>query len=103
GIGGLEGVTSSGPYVEGHLPARPVMPGVIVIEALAQAAGILCFVTAGVIPDADTRFYFVGIDKARFRRPVVPGDQLVLTAQFERALKGIWKVSTAAFVGDQEV
>ena len=56
------------------------MPGVMIIEALAQAAGILCFVTAGVIPDHNTRFYFVGIDKARFRRPVVPGDQLMLTA-----------------------
>jgi len=102
-IRALKNVTYNEPYFQGHFPSRPVMPGVIIIEALAQAAGILCFVTAGVIPDADTRFYFVGIDKARFRRPVVPGDQLVLTAQFERALKGIWKVSTAAFVGDQEV
>ena len=102
-IRALKNVTYNEPYFQGHFPARPVMPGVIISEALAQAAGILCFVTAGVIPDADTRFYFVGIDKARFRRPVVPGDQLVLTAQFERALKGIWKVSTAAFVGDQEV
>src|ERR1700756_1344287 len=91
------------PYFPGHFPSRPVMPGVIIIEALAQAAGILCFVTEGVIPDHTTRFYFVGIDKARFRRPVVPGDQLVLTAQLERSLKGIWKFSTVALVGDQEV
>jgi 3-hydroxyacyl-[acyl-carrier-protein] dehydratase len=79
------------------------MPGVLVIEALAQAAGILCFVTADVIPDHNTRFYLVGIDAARFRRPVVPGDQLLLTAQLQRSLKGIWRFSTVALVGEQEV
>ena len=79
------------------------MPGVMIIEALAQAAGILCFVTANVIPDDSTRFYFVGIDKARFRKPVVPGDQLLLTAQVERSLKGIWRFSTVALVEDREV
>src|SRR5207302_433013 len=68
-IRALKNVTYNEPYFQGHFPSRPVMPGVIIIEALAQAAGILCFVTAGVIPDAETRFYFVGIDKARFRRP----------------------------------
>ena len=62
------------------------MPGVMIIEALAQAAGILAFVTAGVVPDDDTRFYFVGIDKARFRKPVEPGDQLILTATARAAL-----------------
>ena len=102
-IRALKNVTYNEPYFPGHFPSRPVMPGVIIIEALAQAAGILCFVTEGVIPDHTTRFYFVGIDKARFRRPVVPGDQLVLTAQLERSLKGIWKFSTVALVGDQEV
>ncbi|HEX4647276.1 MAG TPA: 3-hydroxyacyl-ACP dehydratase FabZ [Steroidobacteraceae bacterium] len=102
-IRALKNVTYNEPYFPGHFPARPVMPGVIIIEALAQAAGILCFVTEGVIPDDDTRFYFVGIDKARFRRPVVPGDQLILTAQLERSLKGIWKFSTVGLVGDQEV
>ena len=79
------------------------MPGVMIIEALAQAAGILTFVSAGVVPTRETKFYFVGIDKARFRKPVEPGDQLVLTAQLERSLKGIWKFSTVAFVGDTEV
>lgn len=79
------------------------MPGVMILEALAQAAGILAFVTVGVVPDENTRFYFVGIDNARFRRPVQPGDQLILTAKFERSFKGIWKFSTAAFVGDDEV
>ena len=99
----LKNVTFNEPYFPGHFPHRPVMPGVIIIEAMAQAAGILCFVTANVIPDAKTRFYFVGIDKARFRRPVVPGDQLVLTAQLQRTLKGIWRYSTAASVGEHEV
>jgi 3-hydroxyacyl-[acyl-carrier-protein] dehydratase len=102
-IRALKNVTYNEPYFRGHFPSRPVMPGVIIIEALAQAAGILCFVSEGVIPDDDTRFYFVGIDKARFRRPVVPGDQLTLTAQLERSLKGIWKFSTVALVGDSEV
>jgi len=102
-IRALKNVTYNEPFFPGHFPGRPVMPGVMIIEALAQAAGILCFVTADVIPDHSTRFYFVGIDKARFRRPVVPGDQVVLTAQLQRSLKGIWRFSTAALVADQEV
>jgi len=102
-IRALKNVTYNEPYFPGHFPTRPVMPGVIIIEALAQAAGILCFVTANVIPDERTRFYFVGIDKARFRRPVVPGDQLLLSAQLERSLKGIWKFATAASVDGHEV
>ena len=102
-IRALKNVTYNEPYFPGHFPGRPVMPGVIIIEAMAQTAGILCFVTANVIPDAKTRFFFVGIDKARFRRPVVPGDQLILTAQLRRTLKGIWCYSTAAAVGEHEV
>lgn len=102
-IRALKNVTYNEPYFPGHFPGRPVMPGVMIIEALAQAAGILAFVTAGVVPDHQTKFYFVGIDKARFRKPVEPGDQLVLSAQLERALKGIWRFSTTATVGDVEV
>jgi 3-hydroxyacyl-[acyl-carrier-protein] dehydratase len=102
-IRALKNVTYNEPYFPGHFPGRPVMPGVIIIEAMAQAAGILCFVTANVIPDAKTRFFFVGIDKARFRRPVVPGDQVILTAQLQRTLRGIWRFSTAASVGEHEV
>jgi 3-hydroxyacyl-[acyl-carrier-protein] dehydratase len=102
-IRALKNVTYNEPFFPGHFPGRPVMPGVMIIEALAQAAGILCFVTGDVIPDHTTRFYFVGIDNARFRRPVVPGDQLLLTAQLERSLRGIWCFSTVALVGDQEV
>ena len=102
-IRAIKNVTYNEPFFPGHFPHRPVMPGVMIIEALAQAAGILCFVTANVIPDEETRFYFVGIDDARFRKPVVPGDQLVLTAKFERTVRGIWKFSTVAWVGDKEV
>ncbi|MGB6606066.1 MAG: 3-hydroxyacyl-ACP dehydratase FabZ [Steroidobacteraceae bacterium] len=102
-IRALKNVSYNEPYFPGHFPHRPVMPGVMIIEALAQAAGILCFLTAGVKPDDSTRFYFVGIDNARFRRPVVPGDQLILTAQVQRSLKGIWKFATAALVEGQEV
>jgi 3-hydroxyacyl-[acyl-carrier-protein] dehydratase len=101
-IRALKNVTYNEPFFPGHFPHRPVMPGVMIIEALAQTAGILAFVTAGVVPDEDTRFFFVGIDKARFRRPVEPGDQLILTARLERSLKGIWKFSTTALVGDDE-
>jgi 3-hydroxyacyl-[acyl-carrier-protein] dehydratase len=102
-IRALKNVSVNEPFFPGHFPRHPVMPGVLIIEALAQAAGILCFVTANVIPDDSTRFYFVGIDKARFRKPVVPGDQLLLTAQVERSLKGIWRFSTSALVEDREV
>src|SRR3989440_10364317 len=102
-IRALKNVTYNEPFFPGHFPARPVMPGVMIIEALAQAAGILAFVSANVVPNEQSRFYFVGIDKARFRKPVEPGDQLVLTAQMERALKGIWRFSTIALGGDSEV
>src|SRR5277367_4706923 len=100
-ITALKNVTYNEPFFPGHFPGRPVMPGVMIIEALAQTAGILCFVTAGIYPDENTLFYFVGIDKARFRRPVVPGDQLILEAQVERVMRGIWCFSTRALVAEQ--
>jgi 3-hydroxyacyl-[acyl-carrier-protein] dehydratase len=102
-IRALKNVTINEPFFPGHFPHRPVMPGVLILEALAQAAGILTFVTAGVYPDENTRFYLVGIDKARFRRPVEPGDQLILTASLERTMRNIWKLSTVAYVGEAEV
>ena len=101
-IRALKNVTINEPFFQGHFPQRPVMPGVIIIEALAQAAGILTFVTADAFPNEKTVFYFVGIDKARFRRPVEPGDQLTLSATLERTLRGIWKMATVATVGDAE-
>lgn len=98
----LKNVTINEPFFPGHFPHRPVMPGVMILEALAQAAGVLAFRTAGVIPDESTRFYFVGIDGARFRRPVVPGDQLILNAKLERIMRGIWKFKTWAEVDGVE-
>jgi 3-hydroxyacyl-[acyl-carrier-protein] dehydratase len=102
-IHAYKNVTVNEPFFPGHFPGRPTMPGVMILEALAQAAGILAFRTAGVVPDDKSRFYFVGIDGARFRRPVVPGDQLVLKATFDRAMRGIWKFTTVAEVDGQEV
>lgn len=102
-IHALKNVTFNEPFFPGHFPHRPVMPGVMIIEALAQAAGILAFVTAGVIPDTETRFYFVAIDHARFRKPVQPGDQLSLKVTFKRAFKGIWKFNCIAEVDNLEV
>ena len=102
-IRALKNVTYNEPFFPGHFPRRPVMPGVIIVEALAQAAGILAFATAGIVPDENTRFYFVGIDNARFRKPVLPGDQIVLGAKLGRSLRGIWKFSTVATVGEVEV
>ena len=97
-IEAIKDVTVNEPFFPGHFPGRPVMPGVMILEALAQAAGILAFKTAGVVPDENSRFFFVGIDKARFRRPVEPGDRLVLKATLERAIRGIWKFETVAEV-----
>ncbi len=99
----LKNVTYNEPFFPGHFPHRPVMPGVLIIEALAQAAGILAFKTVNVVPDLNTRFYFVAIDNARFRKPVEPGDQLMLKVTLKRAFKGIWKFDAVAEVDGKEV
>ena len=96
----LKNVTMNEPYFVGHFPHRPVMPGVIMLEALAQAAAILAFDNIGVLPDDNTVFYFAGVDSARFKRPVEPGDQLMLHATLERSRAGIVKFSAHAKVGD---
>jgi 3-hydroxyacyl-[acyl-carrier-protein] dehydratase len=101
-IRALKNVTFNEPFFTGHFPERPVMPGVMILEALAQAAGILTYNTLRKVPNHNTRFYFAGIDGCRFRRPVEPGDQLILTAKVVRNMKGIWKLSTAAYVGEAE-
>jgi 3-hydroxyacyl-[acyl-carrier-protein] dehydratase len=99
----LKNVTMNEEFFAGHFPGRPVMPGVLILEAMAQTAGILTFVTAGIYPDESVRFYFAGIDKARFRRPVVPGDQVKFTATLERRIRTIWKYSISATVDGEEV
>ncbi len=97
----IKNVTMNEPHFPGHFPHHPVMPGVLIIEALAQAAGLLAFRTSDKEPGPDTVIYFVGIDNARFKRPVVPGDQLRLEAEITRNMRGIWKFSARARVGDQ--
>jgi len=99
----LKNVTMNEPFFAGHFPGRPVMPGVLILEAMAQTAGILTFVTAGVYPDENVKFYFAGIDNARFRRPVMPGDQVLLSATLQRRIRTIWKYGTVATVDGNEV
>jgi 3-hydroxyacyl-[acyl-carrier-protein] dehydratase len=98
-LSAIKNVTINEPFFQGHFPHRPVMPGVIILEALAQATGLLAFATVGSTPDDNTLYYFVGIDKARFRKPVEPGDQLRLEVTLVRHLKRVWKFSTQAYVG----
>jgi 3-hydroxyacyl-[acyl-carrier-protein] dehydratase len=97
-IKALKNVTINEPFFVGHFPHRPVMPGVLMLEALAQAAAILGFETYDVVPDDKTIYYFAGIDGARFKRPVEPGDQLILESSLERAKSGIFKYRTRASV-----
>jgi 3-hydroxyacyl-[acyl-carrier-protein] dehydratase len=97
----LKNVTINEPYFVGHFPHMPVMPGVLQIEALAQAAGILSFQTMGRVSDDRSVYYFVGIDGARFKRPVVPGDQLRLEVSITRVARSIWKYAGRATVDGQ--
>ena len=103
-IKAIKNVTINEPFFSGHFPRRPVMPGVLMVEALAQAAALLSLESVGEQLDDDTVVYFVGIDGARFKRPVEPGDQLVLEAWMERAKAGIYKYKVRASVdGDTAV
>ncbi len=97
-IKALKNVSVNEPFFTGHFPSRPVMPGVLMLEALAQAAGLLSFDMLGVAPDENTVFYFVGIDNARFKRPVEPGDQLILEVELDRIKGGIYKFKGVARV-----
>lgn len=97
-IKALKNVSINEPQFLGHFPHRPVMPGVLMLEALAQAAALLAFDTQGVTPDDKTVYYFAGIDGARFKRPVEPGDQLVLDVELERMRAGIFKFKARASV-----
>jgi 3-hydroxyacyl-[acyl-carrier-protein] dehydratase len=99
----LKNVSINEPFFVGHFPHHPVMPGVLVIEAMAQAAAILTFKTIGHKQDDQSVYYFVGIDEARFKRPVGPGDQLRLEVSIERSVRGMWKFSAEARVGDAVV
>jgi len=100
-IKALKNVTINEPYFVGHFPHRPVMPGVLMLEALAQTAALLSFETMGLQLDDDVVYYFAGIDRARFKRPVEPGDQLTLEIELERTRAGISKYKGRAKVGEE--
>lgn len=95
---GYKNVTYNEPYFTGHFPHRAVMPGVLILEALAQATGILAFRTSGKVPDNNSLYYFVGIDGARFKQPVVPGDQLKLEVDVVKTKRGVWWFNGVASV-----
>ena len=90
-ITAIKNVTVNEEFFNGHFPHKPVMPGVLMVEALAQTAAILSFMTMGVKPDENSVVYFVGIDGVRFKRPVEPGDQLKMDVEILRTSRGIWK------------
>lgn len=100
-IKAVKNVTINEPFFTGHFPHRPVMPGVLMLEALAQAAALLSFNALDAVPDDNTVYYFAGIDGARFKRPVEPGDQLILEVAIDRMKAGIFKFKARALVGDE--
>ena len=97
-IRALKNVSVNEPYFLGHFPHRPVMPGVLMLEALAQEAALLAYEASGTTPDENSIYYFAGIDGARFKRPVEPGDQLILDVVLDRAKAGIFKFTAKASV-----
>lgn len=96
----VKNVTINEPFFPGHFSYYPVMPGVLVVEAMAQAAAVLSFKTMGSKPSDDSVYFFAGIDNVRFKRPVSPGDQLILKVSIDRIMRGIWKYKGQALVDD---
>ncbi|MDH2915959.1 MAG: 3-hydroxyacyl-ACP dehydratase FabZ [Gallionella sp.] len=97
----LKNVTINEPFFPGHYPHHPVMPGVLVIEAMAQASALLSFKSMGTKPDTNSVYYFVGIDNARFKRPVTPGDQLIFRMEITMNRRGMFKFKGTAEVDGQ--
>ncbi|MBI3713148.1 MAG: 3-hydroxyacyl-ACP dehydratase FabZ [Burkholderiales bacterium] len=97
-ITAIKNVTANEEFFNGHFPNKPVMPGVLMVEAMAQTAAILSFLTMGQKPDENTLVYFAGIDNVRFKRPVGPGDQLKMDVEILRVARGIWKYKAVATV-----
>lgn len=97
----LKNVSMNEAFFAGHFPARPVMPGVLILEAMAQAGGVLAYKSSNSTPEDGTLYYFAGIDNARFRRIVEPGDQLRLEVKVLRSKRDIWKLEGSAYVGDE--
>lgn len=102
-IEAYKNVSINEPFFSGHFPHYPVMPGVLIVEALAQAAALLTIKSANIETATNQVYYFVGIDAVRFKKPVMPGDRLVLKAEITRQVKGIWKYAARAEVDDQVV
>ena len=100
---GFKNVTYNEPYFQGHFPNKEVMPGVLIIEALAQATGILAFRTNGQVPDENSLYYLVGVDGVRFKQPVIPGDQLKLEVDIIKTKRGVWKFNGVASVDGKVV
>ena len=100
-IRSLKNVTINEPFFVGHFPHRPVMPGVLMLEAMAQSAALMSFATMDAAPDDSTVYYFAGIDGARFKRPVEPGDQLIMDVEVLRHKAGIYKFKGIARVGEE--
>jgi 3-hydroxyacyl-[acyl-carrier-protein] dehydratase len=100
-IKALKNVTINEPFFQGHFPYRPVMPGVLMLEALAQAAALLAFDALGTAPSEDTVYYFAGMEGVRFKRPVEPGDQLILDVTLTRMKAGIFKFQARASVAGE--
>lgn len=99
----IKNVTINEPFFQGHFPHYPVMPGVLIIESMAQTAAILAFHSEKSRPDDRSVYFFVGIDNARFKKPVVPGDTLRLEMEIARHIRSIWKFSGQAWVGETKV
>ena len=99
----LKNVTINEPFFPGHFPRRPVMPAVLILEAMAQATGILALRSLGRLPSASEMYYFVGVDNARFRHPVEPGDQLLIEIDLIRTARGVWKVTGRGKVDEKLV
>ena len=102
-ITAIKNVTYNEPFFQGHFPKRPVMPGVLILEALAQSTGLLAFYSFDEKPHDGTMYYLVGVDKARFKRPVEPGDQLIMEVELLRQIKGIYRFAGVARVEDKVV
>lgn len=99
----IKNVTINEPFFQGHFPFRPVMPGVLILEAIAQATGILAFLSTGTRPTEQSLYYFVGVDNARFKQPVEPGDQMLLEVEVIRTVRGVWKFRGEAKVDGKVV
>ncbi|MDG1681276.1 MAG: 3-hydroxyacyl-ACP dehydratase FabZ [SAR86 cluster bacterium] len=102
-IVGYKNITTNEPFFMGHFPGKQVMPGVLIVEAMAQASGILGFKTMNKKPEDGSIYYFVGADNLRFKRPAIPGDKLILNSRVITDKKGIWKFDCNAMVGNELV